>query len=34
MVSAPSHVRIETIDDARLRTPYRGIATTSAPFSG
>jgi hypothetical protein len=33
MASAPSHVRIETIDaDARLRTPYRGVATTSAPI--
>jgi hypothetical protein len=28
---APQHVRIETIDsDARMRTPYRGIATGRA----
>lgn len=31
MPPAPQHVRIETIDsDARLRTPYRGIATGRA----
>jgi hypothetical protein len=33
MASAPSHVRIETVDaDARLRSPYRGIVTTSQPI--
>ena len=33
MASAPSHVRIETLDaDARLRSPYRGIVTTSEPI--
>jgi hypothetical protein len=33
MASAPSHVRIETLDaDARLRSPYRGIVTTSQPL--
>jgi hypothetical protein len=33
MASAPSHVRIETLDaDARLRSPYRGIVTTSQPI--
>jgi len=32
MALAPSHVRIETLDsDARLRSPYRGIVTTSQP---
>lgn len=31
MAPAPQHVLIETIDsDARLRTPYRGIATGRA----
>ena len=31
MPPAPQHVRIETIDsDARMRTPYRGIATGRA----
>jgi hypothetical protein len=31
MPPAPSHVRVETIDsDARLRSPYRGIATGRA----
>jgi hypothetical protein len=33
MAPAPSHVRIETLDaDARLRSPYRGIVTTSQPM--
>ena len=33
MAPAPSHVRIETLDaDARLRSPYRGIVTTSQPI--
>jgi hypothetical protein len=33
MAPAPSHVRIETVDaDARLRSPYRGIVTTSQPI--
>lgn len=33
MAPAPSHVRIETLDaDARLRSPYRGIVTTSLPI--
>jgi hypothetical protein len=33
MASAPSHVRLETLDaDARLRSPYRGIVTTSQPI--
>lgn len=33
MAPAPSHVRIETVDAAsRLRSPYRGIVTTSRPM--
>ena len=33
MAPAPSHVRLETIDaGSRLRSPYRGIVTTSRPI--
>jgi hypothetical protein len=33
MAPAPSHVHIQTLDaDARLRSPYRGIVTTSQPI--
>jgi hypothetical protein len=33
MAPAPSHVRLETVEaESRLRSPYRGIATTSRPI--